>query len=253
MLFQKKEKISLPEIIDIHSHVLPGIDDGSRHHDMTMHMLEIAVSEGITTIVATPHHMPGKGYTPPDKIREMVTQLQIEADNADMGIRILPGNELFYREDLLDLLEEGQIMGMNGTDFVLVEFDVMAERPYIRNAMRNILALGYVPILAHVERYPAILGKDYETIRILRKLGVLIQANAASITGEVGKDTQKHMKKLLKEGLIDLVGTDAHTDRNRAPRMQECIKVLEKWCEPEYVQALVWKNAAELLGSEKSI
>lgn len=249
MLFKKKAKVSLPEIIDIHSHILPGIDDGSRSHDMTMHMLEIAKAEGITTIVATPHHMPGKGYTSPEQIQDMVAQLQIEADNADMGIKILPGNELFYREDLLDLLEEGRIMGMNGTDYVLVEFDVMAERPYIRNAMRNILGLGYKPILAHAERYPAIFGKNYETIRILRKLGVLIQVNAASVTGAVGKDIQNHIRKLLKEELVDLVGTDAHTDRNRAPKVQECIGTLEKWCEPEYVEALMWKNAAELLNS----
>lgn len=251
MLFKKKAKANLPEIIDIHSHILAGIDDGSRNHDMTMHMLEIAKEEGITTMVATPHHMPGKGYTPPEKIQEMVTELQIEADNLDMGIRILPGNELFYREDLLDLLEEGQIMGMNGTGYVLVEFDVMAERPYIRNAMRNILGMGYKPILAHVERYPAILGKDYETIRILRKLGVLIQANAASIAGDVGKDIQKHMKKLLKEELIDLVGTDAHTDRNRAPRVQSCISLLEKWCEPDYIEQLLYKNAKSLLESKE--
>ncbi len=251
MLFQKKANPALTDIIDVHSHILSGIDDGARSHDMSMHMLEIAVSEGITTIVATPHHMPGKGYTPPDKIREMVTQLQIEADNADMGIRILPGNELFYREDLLELLEEGQIMGMDGTNYVLVEFDVMAERPYIRNAMRNILSLGYKPILAHVERYPAILGKDYETIRILRKLGVLIQANAASIAGDVGKDVQKHMKKLLKEGLIDLIGTDAHTDRNRAPRIQSCVRVLKMWCDAEYIEKLLYKNAKNILESRE--
>lgn len=249
MLFQKKANPVLPDIIDVHSHILSGIDDGSRSHEMSMHMLEIAASEGITTIVATPHHMPGKGCASPEKIREMVIQLQIEADNVDMNIRILPGNELFYREELLDLLEEGRIMGMNGTSHVMVEFDVMAERAYIRNAMRNILGLGYTPILAHVERYPAILDKDYETIRMLRKMGALVQANAASIAGDMGKDIQKHMKKLLKEGLIDMVGTDAHTDRNRAPRIQRCIEVLKVWCDAEYIEKLLYKNAKDILES----
>ena len=246
-IFGGKKKLALSEIIDIHTHILPAVDDGSRNWDMTMHMLEIATQEGITTMVATPHHMPGKGYTSPAEIRELTGQVQAAAAEKGLDIRILPGNELFYREELLDLLEEGSIMGMNGTFHVLVEFDVMAERSYIRNAMRNILGLGYTPILAHVERYPALLEKNFETIHILRKLGVKIQVNAASISGEVGKDIQKQMKKLLKDYLVDLVGTDAHTDRRRAPRMQDCIRTLEKWCEPEYVEALVWKNAAKLL------
>lgn len=246
-LFSAKKKAALSEIIDIHSHILPGIDDGSRDWDMSLHMLEIAVQEGITTIVATPHHMPGKGYTSPAEIRELVDELQDKADRRQLDIRILPGNELFYREEVLDLLEEDNVMGMNETRYVLVEFDVLAERPYIRNAMRNILGLGYTPILAHVERYPAMLGKDFETIRILRKLGVLIQVNASSIAGEVGKDIRKQMKKLLKEHLVDLVGTDAHSDRRRAPRVQECIRTLEKWCEPEYVEALLCGNALKLL------
>lgn len=251
MLFGKKEKTHFPEIIDVHSHILPGIDDGSRSPAMTMHMLEIAVQEGITTMIATPHHMPGKGATSPERIAEMVAQLQIEADNRDMGIKILPGNELFYREELLDLLEQGAVMGMNGTHYVLVEFDVMAERPYIRNAMRNILGLGYTPILAHVERYPAMLDKNYETIRILRKLGVLIQVNAASIAGAVGKETQKHMKQLLKQQLVDLIGTDAHSDRNRSPRIQDCIKMLEKWCTAEYIEQLLYRNAKALFEKNK--
>ncbi len=242
-----KKGAELPEIIDIHTHVLPGIDDGSRNWEMSLHMLEIAEQEGITTVVATPHHMPGKGYTPPEQILHLTEELQRRAQQQGLQLQILPGNELFYREDLLDLLESGSVMGMNGTTYVLVEFDVMVERPYVRNAMRNILGLGYTPILAHVERYPALFGKELETIHILRKLGVLIQVNAASIAGDVGKDVQKLTKKLLRQHLVDLVGTDAHSDGRRSPRMKECIKTLQKWCEPAYVEALLWRNADRLL------
>lgn len=241
------DKGRMPErienIIDVHSHILPGIDDGSKNLEQSIHMLEIAVQEGIDTIIATPHNMPGKGKASADAIKEAVTALQHEADKLPLPIRVLPGCELFYREEALELLEAEAIPTLNGSLYVLVEFDVMAEKQYIVNGLREIIGLGYTPVVAHVERYASLTEKNFTTIRDLRKMGVLIQVNADTVLGKLGTALRKYAKQMLKEQLVDFIGTDAHSDRTRAPRVQECLPILYKWCSEEYVRALICGNA----------
>lgn len=233
----------LENIIDVHSHILPGIDDGSKSMEQSLEMLEIAVQEGIRTIIATPHNMPGKGKASPGQVEKLVRDLQTAADAQKLPITLLPGCELFYREEALELLEQEEILSLNDSACVLVEFDVMAQKPYITNAMRNVLSLGYTPVIAHVERYEALMEKGFTTLRELRAMGCLIQVNADSVTGGCTAALQKSARKLLQEQLVEFIGTDAHSSRSRAPRMQECIRFLGKWCPEDYIRALMCKNA----------
>ena len=249
-LFSKNKASAKTEknnIIDVHTHILPGIDDGSKNMEQSLRMLEIAEQEGIHTIIATPHNMPGKGKASPAHVRKLIEELQNEAEQNGLDITILPGCELFYREDALELLEQERILGMNDSDCILVEFDVVAQKQYIANALRNILSFGYTPVVAHVERYGALMEKGFAAIKDFRSMGCFIQVNADTVAGKCGSTLRKYAKQMLKEQLVDFIGTDAHSDRSRAPRMQECILTLYKWCPADYVEALVHGNAEEYL------
>lgn len=232
--------------IDMHSHILPGMDDGSRSMEQTLRMLEIAVSEGITTMIATPHNMPGKGCPPGSVVRRKVDELQRTAEQEGIPLEIVAGTEYYYREEVLDILEGGDVVTLGDSGCVLVEFEPLAERNYIRNAMRNILGLGYRPVIAHVERY-AKLMEDVSILYDMRKNGILVQMNAMSVTGDNGRQAKKDVRGLLKKGLVDFVATDAHSDGRRAPYMEKCADVLYKKCGAGYADRLLFGNAEAYL------
>lgn len=228
--------------IDIHSHILPNMDDGSRNMEQSLAMLKIACEQGITTIFATPHNMPGKGCPPAKLVYDRIEALRERVAEENLPIEIIAGTEYYYREEVLDILEAEAGVTMGDSDCVLVEFDPMAEKNYITNGLRNILGLGYQPVIAHVERYMKIM-EDKAILHDYKKMGVLIQINAASVTGDNGRHAKKDTKKLLKEGLVDFIGTDAHSDRHRAPYMEECAKILYKKYGRKYADALLGGNA----------
>ena len=232
--------------IDMHSHILPGMDDGSRSMPQTLRMLETAVSEGISTMIATPHNMPGKGCPPVSVVRRKVDELRQTVEQEGIPLEIVAGTEYYYREEVLDILENGEGVTLGNSDCVLVEFEPMAEKNYIRNALRNILGLGYRPVIAHVERY-ARLMEDVSVLGDMRKNGILVQVNAMSVTGDNGRQAKKDVRSLLKKGLIDFVATDAHSDGRRAPFMGKCVDVLYKKYGGQYADRLLFGNAEELL------
>ena len=229
--------------IDIHSHILPGMDDGSMSIHQTMNMLEIAAEEGISTMIATPHNMPGKGCPSRETVYRRVEELRQAIDEEGIPIEIMVGTEYYYREEVLELLEEGRAVTMAESDFILVEFDPMVERRYFRNALGDILSAGYRPIVAHIERYAKVM-EDIPALEELRRMGILIQVNAASVTGDNGRAAKRDVKSILKRRLADFVATDAHSDGRRAPYMEKCASLLYKKYEEDYVDALLFGNAS---------
>lgn len=232
--------------IDIHSHILPNLDDGSKSMRQSLDMLKIAVEQGITTIFATPHNMPGKGQPSPEVVQERVEELRKAAEEEGIRIEILIGTEYFFREEVVELLEDEKGITMNDTEFVLVEFDPMVEKVYFRNALRSILTTGCCPIVAHVERYAKVM-KDMTFLKEIKKMGALLQINAASVIGDNGFHTKMDVKKLLKEEMVEFIGTDAHSDGKRAPYMEKCAAILTKKYDKDYADALLHDNAQDLL------
>lgn len=232
--------------IDIHAHVLPNMDDGSRSLRQSISMLRMACEEGIRLMIATPHNMPGKGCPAAELIRAGVERLMEVAVQEDLPIEIICGTEYYYREEVLELLEAEQGITLGNSDCVLVEFDPMVERVYFCNALRDILGTGYRPIVAHVERYGKVL-EDISLLHDLKKMGILLQVNAMSVTGENGRQTKKAVRKLLKETLVDFVATDAHSDGRRAPYMAKCAEVLYRKYGRDYADALLFGNAESMI------
>lgn len=231
-------------MVDIHSHILPELDDGSKSMEESLAMLRIAYEEGIRTMIATPHNMPGKGCPDREKVTARLDKLRKAAAQADIPMELLLGTEYFYRSDILEEFEQGNVISMNGTRYVLIEFDPGVSRVYAKNAVREIMALDYRPVIAHVERYAGLMEKGAETVRELRAMGALIQVNAGSVIGNLGFKVKQQVKHLLRDEQVDLIGTDAHSARHRAPRMKECEKYLRKKYEEDYCDRLL--NAAAL-------
>ncbi len=236
--------------IDIHCHLLPGVDDGSKDMEETLEMLRIAAENGISEMIFTPHYKQGQVGTPQKVIVSLLDQVRKEAKAEGIDIKLYPGTEIYYNSSSLEeKLESGWLSTMNGTDFVLVEFSPFETFPYIKNAMDDVFSLGYHPILAHVERYQCMLG-SVENVRILHKMGVHIQVNASSVAGDYGFRVKHFLKKLLKEQLVEYIGTDAHNTSGRSPQMEKCAERVRKICDSDYADKILFDNARRYLLSE---
>lgn len=225
---------------DVHSHILPGMDDGAVDIRQSLEMLRIAGREGIGIIYATPHFMPGKGCPDREKIWKRLEKLRRAAETEGLHISLRCGAEYYFRQEVLELMEAGEIVPLEGTDCVLTEFGLWEEEKYIRRAVCDILDRGYIPVIAHVERYGSLMKKRYEAIREMRRLGALIQVNTGSVTGAYGGRAKHHTRALLKEKLADILGTDAHSDGKRAPRMKCCAEYLCRKTDREYAGQLLY-------------
>lgn len=237
------------KLVDIHCHILPALDDGSRSLEESMEMLRIAAEEGITDMIATPHYKEGRHNASTGTIRARMARLQEEARRQGIDISLYPGNEIYYFSDLEKEMDAGRILTMAGSAYLLVEFSPTDPFTYIRNAFYDILGMGWKPILAHAERYECML-KDWRNVEELVSMGIRIQVNAASIAGELGFRVKRFVHGLIARKLVHYIGTDAHSSKGRAPRIRKCCKELYHKYDERYVDALLFGNALEMIKYE---
>lgn len=213
--------------IDIHSHILPGVDDGSQSMEQTMEMLQLAEADGISKIIATPHFHYRRGHASPERILRKVREVNEAAKAAKIRIEVYPGNELYFTHELLATVQAGEALTLAGSDYVLLEFSPETEERRIQNAVYQFLSEGYYPILAHVERYQA-LKKNTGFMDSLLDMGAYFQVNAGSIAGDAGWNTGRFTKDLIKKGMVTFVATDAHDEKKRCPAFGKAADWLEK-------------------------
>ena len=232
--------------IDIHSHILPHLDDGASDMETALAMLRIAAAEGISDIIVTPHYRSGRFRGDRRQTDKVLADVRAAMKEEGIPINLYPGCEIYYRSELEEKLESGVLSTMNDTEYVLVEFSPMEDISYIRSAVDELFSIGYTPILAHVERIQCI-AKKIEYARQLKKIGCELQVNASSIMGATGFWDKRFVHKLLKEELVDYIGTDAHNTDVRKPAMKKCAELLYKKYDRAYADAVLYKNAAERL------
>lgn len=234
---------------DIHTHIIPGVDDGAESIEISLEMLKIAWEDGISQMILTPHNKPMRHNVSPESMKKRTEDLMREAASLGLDFTFWLGNEFYYRSDLPEVLEAKRGCTMAGSSYVLVEFGPMDEFEYIRNGVYQIQATGYRPIVAHVERYQSILTKPYR-VEELKEMGAYIQVNAGSITGQYGFGTKRMTKGLLKDELADFVATDAHDTAKRSPKLSECAKYISKKFGEDYMQKLFFENPKKLIANE---
>lgn len=234
--------------IDIHCHALPIVDDGAETMEMALDMLRIAAEEGIRKIILTPHQKTDRRCVTPEGIVKRMNLLQEETDRRQIPVQLYPGNEIFYRHGLAELLELGKIRTLANSRYVLVEFLPGEDYGYIRDALNRINSFGYRPVVAHVERYLNVVKNMQKVVELKEDTGCYFQVNAAGIMGEAGYGEKSVARKLLKESLIDFVGTDAHrSEGRRSPRLKKCSEWLQKMGGKEYAERLLIRNPGDVL------
>lgn len=210
-------------MIDLHCHILPGIDDGAKSLEETLEMARIAVSEGIHHIIATPHYIQYSDYLDKQGIENLVDEINLVFKNEEIPLTLSAGHEVYMTPDLPRLVENKEVCTLNNSQYILVEFPMNDIPMYAEDIFYELKLMGLTPILAHPERYPMIIENPNLLLKYLN-LGVLCQANVGSIRGFFGERVQKTIIQLIEHDMIHFIATDAHTPRNRAPKMQKALK-----------------------------
>lgn len=236
-------------IFDIHCHILPGVDDGARNETSTDRMLRIAAAEGIDVIVATPHFAYGREKEEVEQIKRKYAEVRALWKKRGGNKEMYLGNELFYSEGVIEALQDGRALTMNGTRYVLVEFPVYAEFSYVQRAIQKLQYAGYIPIVAHVERYEYLRKKGI-MVELVR-MGAYMQVNASAINGKHGIFTKHYVMGLIRQGLIHFVASDAHDSRERRPEINRCAVYLEKKLGVSKTHRLLRDNPQRMLKGEE--
>lgn len=213
-------------MIDLHNHLLPGIDDGAKKLEETLECLRIARRDGVRTIVATPHMKPGVYDNRREVILERVALVR-EAQRGDEaeGVTLLPGAEVYFAADLPQRARDGKLMTVGDRGrYLLLELPYQQIPMHVDDMLFQLRLLGLTALLAHPERVAYYLG-DMERLAASVRLGALTQVTAASITGKFGDKAREFSLAMLERGLLHVIATDSHDASYRPPVLTEAVKV----------------------------
>ena len=213
-IFSKKEELLEPLELsflkcDLHSHLIPGIDDGSPSMDITLEILKRFIDLGYSKIVTTPHVMSDYYRNTSEIIIEGLNLVREEIEKDKLQIEIDAAAEYNLEPSFEELLKNNQILTFGKDNFLLFELSFFKEPPKLNEVIWQMRESGYCPVLAHVERY-AYWHKDYDKIEELINRGVKLQLNIGSLTGSYGPDVKYFAERLVKDEVIEFVGSDCH-------------------------------------------
>ncbi|HKD83235.1 MAG TPA: CpsB/CapC family capsule biosynthesis tyrosine phosphatase [Terriglobales bacterium] len=230
-------------MVDIHCHILPGIDDGSKSWEMTAQMCRIAAEDGITHIVATPHSNDAYEYNR-ERYTEMLGQL---SDVADGRLTFSLGCDFhFSRDNIEDALEHPQRYTIGDSQYLLVEFSDESVPPSVKRDLFAFSSRGLVPIITHPERNPVLL-KSAEMVMDFVEQGCLVQVTANAVTGTWGGRSQKMLEWLLHREAVHVIASDAHDPVYRQPVLSAARDIVSQLAGSSVADALVNRNPAAII------
>ena len=231
-------------MIDIHCHILPEVDDGSRSLNESIEMAMIAKEQGITKIVNTSHYHPDFRYK---KGEELLKEL--EDFNNVLDIEVVIGNEIYYTKDLIKEIDELDFYTLNNSRYILIELPPTNFPKDLCNIVYELKEKNYIPVFAHVERYREV-QENPELIYEVINAGAIIQVNSHSILGKSGKELQKVCNTLLNRNMVHVVGTDAHSSKRRTPIFLDAYKYVSEKYSKEMADDLFIKNNNAIINNE---
>lgn len=238
------------KILDLHAHVLPGVDDGSRSEQESVAMLRNAYASRVEILVATPHcnFLPHwHNYT--DTLQPKYQQLTELSRSAGIPIQLMPGAEVRATPELPLLLKAGRIMTLNGGKYLLTEFSTQAEPAFFAEILQQILQAGFIPLVAHPERYSAVC-RDSAIVGQWLDMGCHVQLTGASILGKFGPDAKHAADYLLRNKMTACVASDAHGAHRRTNYLMDVYDHLSLHYSKGCAQALMWEIPLRICGSE---
>lgn len=232
-------------MIDLHSHILPELDDGADSLAESLAMARMAVDSGITAVVATPHCAADRR----EEVLESWRLLSQALKETGIPLKLYPGMEIFGTGDTLRLLREGKLLTLNGSRYPLVEFDFGGPGENRTRLLEELCSAGYRPLVAHPERY-ACVQRDPRLVNEWFRMGCLMQVNRGSLLGRFGRHAQAMGVELVERGFAVAVATDAHSIRGRTPRMGDVWEALSGEISQLCAETLLRDNPKKILKNE---
>lgn len=237
-------------MIDMHSHILPNIDDGARSVEETFHLIQEAKEVGFEAIIATSHYMEGYYETDAPEREVWVKAIYDKLQEKNIDINLYLGNEIYLSENMITLLEEGKASTINDTSYVLFEMPLNVEPLNLYDVIYEMQQYKLVPILAHPERY-SFVQEEPELIYDLIQKGVLMQANYASIIGYYGQKAQMIVKKLLENNMVHFLGSDVHRQNTIYSKIPQILEELKNIVGKEKLEELTTINPKLVLNNKR--
>lgn len=243
---QEKRMCWMEGFIDIHTHILPEVDDGARDISEACRMIRMAWKNGTRALVLTPHYRGAYKKNKPVWLREYFDALRRMMEQELPEMKLYLGNEIFYEKDAPEKLRAGEILSLNDTRYALLEFSSVSLRSQVVNGVTDMIYCGYIPVIAHVERYD-IFHKDPGLIDEVLRMGAMIQVNAESIMGSQGLRIKHYCHTLLRDRKVHFVASDSHRVDKRPPLLSQCYEKVKKKYGREYAAQVFYKNARAIL------
>ena len=215
-------------MIDLHTHLLPGVDDGAKDMDMALAMARMAVADGISVMACTPHFYPGVYNSEGADILSRIDALQMRLDEEGIALDLAYGGDLRLEPDLIKRLKNGDALSLEGTRYALIEPAHTLFTKGMERVFADFLAAGIHPILTHPERM-AWIEQRSDAIDRLCQSGVWMQITAGAVTGRFGRRAAYWAERLICEGKSHILATDAHDPVRRPPLMREAYEIVADW------------------------
>lgn len=233
---------------DIHSHLLYGVDDGSKSIEESIDILKDLENCGFKNIILTPHYIKGSAYESPK--RENLKRLNV-LKNAlkenNININLYLGNEIYIDEDIYELFKMGEISTLNNTNYALIELPMSGKYDEYKEIFQDLISRGCKVVLAHPERYLSF-QEDFNKVYELERIGVYFQSNFDSILGRYGEGAEKTIRRLLKEKKIAFLATDIHHKKHDYSKWNLARQEILKYITEEEFRILTEKNPGQLVG-----
>lgn len=233
-------------MIDLHSHILPGLDDGAQTLEESLAMARVAVDGGVASMAATPHCRE-------DRTLEVYAAWHLLRDalrENGIPLRLFPGMEIFGTRETARLLREGRLFTLNGSRYPLIEFPFRSDGEEETWILRSVRRLGFVPVVAHPERYDYV-QQNPEIIDRWYRMGCRMQVNRGSLLGRFGPRAQETGMELVERGFAALVASDAHSPQLRTPWLEDVRRLLEEEVSPLCARTLLLDNPRKILKDEE--
>ena len=237
-------------MIDVHSHILPEIDDGSRSMEETIEMIKQAKEAGFETIISTSHYMEGYYEADARQRTNLIARVKRKLKALDIEINIYPGSEIYISENTSNLIKKKEASALRNSKYVLFEFPLNAKPANMKDLIYDIQKNKRIPILAHPERY-SFIQEEPELLNELIQIGVLMQVNYSSFVGRYGSHAQTLAKKMLKCNMIHFLGSDAHRQNTTYKEIKEVIKIVDNIAGKEKRIELTETNPKHIVDKER--
>ncbi|MCI7813961.1 MAG: hypothetical protein MR543_09855 [Robinsoniella sp.] len=239
-------------MIDIHTHILPGVDDGSESLEMSMEMIRMAADSGTSVIVATPHnYLPGL-IQDLKELRSRFYELSEKIQEEQIDIKLVSGMEIFATWEMPELLSKGQVWTLNRTKYFLTEFDFEEDPFFCTRVLERCKKRGFLPVIAHPERYEFVQRSPVIVYEWICE-GYGIQINKGSLLGRFGSGPKHTAEILMGCGLVSCIASDAHSPWSRTPHMTEIRELLEDEYGTDYTRMVLEENPRRILQGKELV